>query len=86
MVKKYRVCSPATRLKMPTPLTIFLTIIETGIILSTLALFAYGYPNATRDALWEGGVHQFNSNPKLRIYFYANHLEPPDIPYIWSQR
>lgn len=87
MVKKYRVCSPATRLKMPTPLTIFLTIIETGIILTTLTLFAYGYPNATRDALWEeGGVHQFNSNPKLRIYFYANHLEPPDIPYIWSQR
>ncbi|PVH88779.1 hypothetical protein DL98DRAFT_157105 [Cadophora sp. DSE1049] len=87
VVKKYRLCSTAMRLKMAPPLTIVLTIVEASIILTTLALFSYGYPNATRDALWEeGGVQQFNSNPKLRIYFYANHLEPPKIPYIWSQR
>ncbi|KAH7336326.1 hypothetical protein BKA65DRAFT_31956 [Rhexocercosporidium sp. MPI-PUGE-AT-0058] len=86
VVQKYRLCSPATRLKMAPPITITLIAMEASLVLTTLALFSYGYPSAARDALWEeGGIHHFNSNPKLRIYFYANHLEPPVIPYIWSQ-
>ncbi|KAH9224553.1 hypothetical protein DL95DRAFT_378180 [Leptodontidium sp. 2 PMI_412] len=72
---------------MASPLLLILTALEASLIFTTLALFSYGYPNAARNALWEeGGNHQFNSNPKLRVYFYANHLEPPEIPYIWSQR
>ncbi|EFQ36030.1 hypothetical protein CGRA01v4_05999 [Colletotrichum graminicola] len=39
-----------------------------------------------REKLWEhGGIKGWNSNPNLRIYFYANYEEPPEIPLIWSQ-
>ncbi|THV54165.1 hypothetical protein BGAL_0033g00380 [Botrytis galanthina] len=52
-----------------------------------ISLFLIGYPDAIRNALWEeGGQHGFNSNPKMRIYFYANYLQPPEIPFIWSRR
>jgi len=38
-------------------------------------------------SLWEeGGAQKFNSDPRLRIYFYSNHQEPHPIPYIWSQK
>jgi len=77
----------STHLGMPSPAFILFMFIEAGLIGTTLFLFSYGYPDATRKALWEeGGRLLFNSDPKLRIYFYANHLEPPDIPFIWSQR
>ena len=62
-------------------------LVEMLLIAAGLSLLAYGYPDTTRKALWEeGGAQGFNSNPKLRIYFYANHLDPPEIPFIWSQR
>ncbi|KAL2068823.1 hypothetical protein VTL71DRAFT_15161 [Oculimacula yallundae] len=85
-VRKFGMCSRATRLRMPSLLTILLTALEANLILTTLALISYGYPNSARYPLWEEGeIQHFNSNPKLRICFFANHLEPPEIPYIWSQ-
>jgi hypothetical protein len=45
------------------------------------------FSNRYQDALWEaGGMNGWNSDPKLRIYFYANHKDPPAVPMIWSQR
>jgi hypothetical protein len=65
----------------------FVWLLELLLIAVSISLLAYGYPNKTRMALWEeGGAQGFNSNPNLRIYFYANHLDPPEIPFIWSQR
>lgn len=65
----------------------FVWFLELLLIVVSVSLFAHGYPKNTRIALWEeGGAQGFNSNPKLRIYFYANHLDPPEIPFIWSQR
>ena len=62
------------------------TIFEAALVVLSLLLFLHGYPDISRKALWEdGGVNGFNSNPKLRIYFYANYLPPPPIPFIWSQ-
>jgi hypothetical protein len=63
------------------------TIFEFLLIFTNFFLFSYGYPDTTRMNLWEeGGAQLFNSDPKLRIYFYANYREPPKIPYIWSQK
>jgi hypothetical protein len=71
---------------MVSPTSLYPLIVEFIITCTTLFLFLYGYPDTTRRCLWaEGGVHHLNSDPRLRIYFYANHLEPPTIPYIWSQ-
>lgn len=62
-------------------------LIEMLLIVVSISLLAYGYPDATRGALWEeGGIQGFNSNPQLRVYFYANYLDPPEIPFIWSRR
>ena len=60
--------------------------LESLLVAADLWLFSYGYPDAIRMSLWEeGGANLFNSDPKKRIYFFANHQEPPEIPYIWSQ-
>jgi hypothetical protein len=62
------------------------SILEAALVIVNLVLFSYGYPDTSRTALWEeGGSQGFNSDPKLRIYFYANYSEPPEIPFIWSQ-
>ncbi|KAF2464547.1 uncharacterized protein BDR25DRAFT_241964, partial [Lindgomyces ingoldianus] len=51
-----------------------------------LTLFASAYPDRFRTALWQdGGTRGLNSNPKLRVYFYANYREPPPIPLIWDE-
>ncbi|KAI5462870.1 hypothetical protein BGZ63DRAFT_412607 [Mariannaea sp. PMI_226] len=61
--------------------------LELIIATATVILFSLAYPDRFRSRLWEnGGEEGWNSNPKLRIYFYANHREPPAIPLIWSQR
>ncbi|TGO33292.1 hypothetical protein BHYA_0254g00070 [Botrytis hyacinthi] len=66
---------------------LYFMLIEVHIIIIIISLFLIGYPDATRKALWEeGGQHGFNSDPKMRIYFYANYLQPPEIPFIWSRR
>lgn len=60
---------------------------EAAIALAAVILFCSAYPDRFRTILWEnGGVVGFNSNPRLRIYFYANYQEPPEVPLIWSQR
>jgi hypothetical protein len=62
--------------------TVFFTsFIEAALVGINIFLFSYSYPEAARMVLWEeGSLKQFNSNPKLWIYFYANHLEPLEIP------
>ncbi|KAI0441791.1 hypothetical protein F4803DRAFT_522214 [Xylaria telfairii] len=53
----------------------------------TLGLFLSAYPKDFRETLWQiGGEAGWNSNPRLRIYFYANYKVPPEIPLIWTQR
>ena len=64
-----------------------LAILELAIIILLLILCGYACPDTFRTTLWrEGGTHGWNSDPDLRIYFYANHQRPPTIPYIWSMR
>ncbi|CAG7560334.1 unnamed protein product [Fusarium equiseti] len=64
-----------------------LILVELLISIAAFVLFCLEYPTDFRTSLWEnGGVEGFNSNPNQRIYFYANHREPPEIPLIWSQR
>ena len=53
-------------------LTICLNVVEALLVATNLGLFAYGYPDVARKSLWEeGGTNGFNSDPRLRIYFYA---------------
>jgi hypothetical protein len=60
---------------------------ELCVCLAALTLFWYAYPDRYRTKLWQnGGDEGWNSDPKQRIYFYANYKTPPDIPLIWSQR
>jgi len=64
-----------------------LILVELLISIAALVLFCLEYPADFRSSLWEnGGEEGYNSNPNQRIYFYANHREPPEIPLIWSQR
>ncbi|OTB01685.1 hypothetical protein M426DRAFT_25449 [Hypoxylon sp. CI-4A] len=51
-----------------------------------MSLLCCAYPERFRKTLWEiGGENGWNSNPRLRIYFYANYQQPPEIPLIWTQ-
>ncbi|KAF7534062.1 hypothetical protein G7Z17_g13425 [Cylindrodendrum hubeiense] len=71
----------------PTKLYLVLLGLELAIATVAVVLFGLAYPDRFRSKLWgNGGVEGWNSNPNLRIYFYANHIEPPEIPLIWSQR
>ncbi|KAF5666511.1 hypothetical protein FHETE_6186 [Fusarium heterosporum] len=66
---------------------IALILLEMAISTTALILFSLAYPVSFRSRLWEnGGEEGWNSNPNQRIYFYANHREPPEVPLIWSQR
>ncbi|KAG8673224.1 hypothetical protein FPOAC2_06661 [Fusarium poae] len=67
-----------------TPFALILA--EMVVSITTVILFGLEYPADFRSRLWEnGGELGYNSNPNQRIYFYANHLEPPEVPFIWSQ-
>ncbi|RMJ12296.1 hypothetical protein CDV36_008054 [Fusarium kuroshium] len=71
------------RIKVP----LRLLLAEMFIALTAVILFGLAYPDRFRSRLWEnGGEEGWNSNPNQRIYFYANHQEPPKVPYIWKQR
>ncbi|KAK7414800.1 hypothetical protein QQX98_006402 [Neonectria punicea] len=71
----------------PTKLSLALLGLELAITATAVVLFGLAYPDRFRSRLWgNGGVEGWNSNPNERIYFYANHREPPEIPLIWSQR
>jgi hypothetical protein len=63
------------------------TILELGLATALLMLFARAYIDDHRTLLWEaGGVQGWNSDPALRVYFYANYREMPPIPAIWDER
>ncbi|KAF5966058.1 hypothetical protein FBULB1_11894 [Fusarium bulbicola] len=72
----------------PTHKTPFALILaELAISTTAVTLFGLMYPVEFRSRLWEnGGEEGWNSNPNKRIYCYANHQEPPEVPLIWSQR
>lgn len=79
------------RVTIPTrtrlPVLVMLLCLESVVVLGALALFGIAYPDHFRSRLWrDGGEEGWCSNPRLRIYFYANSEEPPEIPLIWSQR
>lgn len=66
--------------------TLFL-ITEVVVVVTAVYLFSYACPDEFRTELWQaGGENGWNSSPILQIYFHADHLEPPEIPFIWSQR
>ncbi|KAI3528318.1 hypothetical protein CABS01_02073 [Colletotrichum abscissum] len=68
-------------------LSVVLLCIEAVVVFAALVLFGVAYPDRFRSRLWRNGGEQgWCSNPRMRIYFYANHEEPPEIPLIWSQR
>ncbi|KAK0622779.1 hypothetical protein B0T14DRAFT_564199 [Immersiella caudata] len=60
--------------------------IEFVLCIVALCVFVHGHASGLRTALWTvGGEQGWNSNPRLRIYFYANHREPPEIPSVWTE-
>ncbi|KAJ1322859.1 hypothetical protein MN608_11707 [Microdochium nivale] len=62
-------------------------VLQALIVIVTFALMCHDFVTGARAELWRaGGKNGWNSDPSLRIYFYANHQEPPEIPLIWSQR
>ncbi|KAI0834408.1 hypothetical protein F5Y06DRAFT_279187 [Hypoxylon sp. FL0890] len=64
-----------------------LLVAEFGLVITTMSLLCCAYPERFRKTLWEiGGENGWNSNPRLRIYFYANYQQPPEIPLVWTQR
>ncbi|KXH65646.1 hypothetical protein CSAL01_09464 [Colletotrichum salicis] len=61
--------------------------LEAFVVFAALVLFGVAYPDRLRSRLSRNGGEQgWCSNPRLRIYFYANREEPPKISLIWSQR
>jgi hypothetical protein len=63
------------------------TIMELCLAAALLLLFAYAHTNDHRTILWRaGGIQGWNSDPSLRVYYYANYSEPPPILAIWDQR
>lgn len=70
----------------PTLLSMTVLLPQFILALVTFTVFCSAYPDSYRSRLWAfGGQRGWNSDPELRIYFYANYEEPPAIPLIWSQ-
>ncbi|KAH7392185.1 hypothetical protein DE146DRAFT_661866 [Phaeosphaeria sp. MPI-PUGE-AT-0046c] len=62
------------------------TVIEFALIITLVAGFAYASQGQYRSKLWEdGGIHGWNSDPRQRVYYYANYQEPPPVPLIWDE-
>ncbi|KAI1382928.1 uncharacterized protein F4822DRAFT_421590 [Hypoxylon trugodes] len=69
------------------PFGAILLVVEFVLAITTMSLLCCAYPEQFRKTLWEiGGENGWNSNPRLRIYFYANYEKPPEIPLVWDQR
>ncbi|KAL0936292.1 uncharacterized protein CTRU02_208507 [Colletotrichum truncatum] len=76
-----------TRVFGKTTALALLLCLESVVVITALVLFGVAYPDRFRSRLWRnGGEEGWSSNPRLRIYFYANFEEVPQIPLIWSQR
>ena len=55
-------------------------------LIPILVLFGIAQPDLYRSTLWRIGFeNQFNSNPNMILYAYANHRPLPEIPFVWSQ-
>ncbi|KAK1689317.1 hypothetical protein BDP55DRAFT_691495 [Colletotrichum godetiae] len=77
---------PARSIHCPDLIAVLLCL-EAFVVFAALVLFGVAYPDRLRSRLWRnGGEEGWCSNPRMRIYFYANHEEPPEIPLVWSQR
>ncbi|KAL2683133.1 hypothetical protein Neosp_007600 [[Neocosmospora] mangrovei] len=64
-----------------------LLLVEFTISLMAVILFGLAFPDRFRSRLWEnGGEEGWNSNPNKIIYYYANHREPPKVPFLWQKR
>ena len=69
------------------PARLVFLFIELVLVAVCLGVFAHAHSTELRTALWAvGGEHGWNSNPRLRIYFYANYQQPPDIPFLWTEK
>ncbi|KAK5653250.1 hypothetical protein OQA88_9149 [Cercophora sp. LCS_1] len=69
------------------PVHLLLLLIELILVAAALGIAAHGHTSELRTALWTtGGERGWNSDPRARIYFYANHREPPEIPFLWTER
>jgi len=69
------------------PVHVIVLLIELALAAAALAVAAHGHTNELRTALWTtGGERGWNSDPHARIYFYANHQQPPEIPFLWTER
>lgn len=78
---------PAVTIAMAPQGCFFSLLLELTIVAVALGVFVHGRRRELRTELWSiGGEQGWNSNPKLRIYFYANHREPPEIPFLWTER
>jgi hypothetical protein len=65
---------------------VFLLAIELALVAVAVCVFAHGRISNLRTALWAtGGDQGWNFNPRLRIYFYANHRKPPKSPFLWTE-
>ncbi|KAM5354413.1 hypothetical protein ACJ41O_001062 [Fusarium nematophilum] len=70
-----------------TKIPLALILVEFAIAGTAVLLFGLAYPDRFRTRLWaNGGEEGWNSNPNQRIYYYANHREPPEVPLLWTQR
>lgn len=62
------------------------TVVELVLVITLVSVFAYACRGQYRSKLWEdGGIHGWNSDPRQRVYYYANYHDPPPIPLIWDE-
>jgi len=81
------ICQPDKNMHYRVTLQVLLLVAEIVGLCFVFSLFANAYPDKYRTALWQyGGTNGWNSDPSLRVYYYANYKEAPEIPLIWSQR
>ncbi|KAK0656912.1 hypothetical protein B0T16DRAFT_452419 [Cercophora newfieldiana] len=66
---------------------VFLLFIELVLVTAAVCILAHGRAPGLPTTLWTagGGEPGWNSNPWHRIYFYANHKQPPDVPNAWTE-
>lgn len=65
----------------------FAMVFELAGVVATLVLFGIAQPDLYRTQLWRiGYMWNFNSNPNIILYSYANNQPYPDVPFVWSQK
>lgn len=51
-----------------------------------LVVFALEQPDLYRTLFWRIGYDNgWNSDPRMIIYAYSNHVPLPTVPFVWSQ-